>query len=187
MKQKSVLKLSLVFNFLLLGSLLFFILQTQLFRFHPVQKLSANFEQELISLGALALSSEDIPVGAILTYKDEIIGRGFNTVLRDQNIAGHAEINAINDAINNLGYDTFWALDKSNLTIISTYEPCEMCKGTFVHYRIGKVQFLKDKSLNRWIKNDAAGMKYEMDKRQISRKNIQDSLFRLHPHYPGTE
>ena len=92
MKQKSVIKLSLVFNFLLLGSLLFFILQTQLFRFHPVQKLSANFEQELISLGALALSSEDVPVGAILTYKDEIIGRGFNTALRDHNIAGHAEI-----------------------------------------------------------------------------------------------
>ena len=54
---------------------------------------------ELEKLGSTALESGDVPIGAVLLYDDTIIGNGYNTVLRDGNAGGHAEINAISDAL----------------------------------------------------------------------------------------
>jgi tRNA(Arg) A34 adenosine deaminase TadA len=180
-------KLLLTFSIILILVLAFLILQTQLFRFYPVQVISAGYEKELVRNGAKSLLSEDVPVGAMVIYQDKIIGRGYNTVYRDGNIAGHAEINALNDAVSTIGMETFMELDRSDMVVYSTYEPCEMCKGTLVHYRINQVKFLKDKSLSRWLKNDRAGMIYELSKRQAGSEHIQDSLFLLHPRYPGSE
>jgi len=187
MSIKSLFKILLAFNFILLFLLLFIFFQNQLFRFHQVQHIPAKFEQELVKLGTKALDSRDVPVGALVVYQDNIIGRGFNTVIRDGNIAGHAEVNAINDAIKKIGYEAFMELDKSQLTIYSTYEPCEMCKGTMVHYRIKHTMFLKDKRFFRWLKNDGASLIYELGKRQSGHEKLQDSLFLLHPDYPGGE
>lgn len=163
----------------------FLVSKTQLFRFSPREHIPNEIENELIKLGETALLSKDVPVGAVVVFDGEIIGRGFNTVFRDGNIAGHAEINAINEAIKLLGIDTFLELDNSKLTVYSTYEPCEMCKGTLVHYRINNVKFVKDKSFLRWLKNDRAAIIYELNKKQAGEESIQDSLFRLHPAYPG--
>lgn len=187
MNTKSWFKILLVFSFLLLFISLFIVFQNQFFRFHRHQPIPKVFEQELVKLGAEAIESQDVPVGALVVYSDEIIGRGFNTVIRDGNIAGHAEVNALNNAIQNMGYEAFMALDKSHLTIYSTYEPCQMCKGTMIHYRISKTMFMKDKSFFRWLKNDGAALIYELSKRQAGREKLQDSLFLLHPDYPGEE
>lgn len=187
MITKSGFKILLVFNILLLFLLLFILFQNQLFRIHQVQHIPDNLRQEIVNLAAIALKSNDVPVGALVVYDDTIIGRGFNTVIQDGNIAGHAEVNAINDAIHKMGYEAFMDLDKSHLTIYSTYEPCEMCKGTMVHYRIKHALFMKDKSFFRWLKNDIATLIYELGKRQTGIETVQDSLFMLHPDYPGTE
>jgi len=172
-------------NLFLLALFAFLVFKTQLFRFYPVEQIPTEIENELINLGKAALLSNDVPVGSVVVYDGEIIGRGFNTVFSDGNIAGHAEINALNDAIKLHGIDVFLELDKSKLTVYSTYEPCEMCKGTLVHYRINNVKFLKDKGFLRWLKNDRAGIIYELHKKQAGDESIQDSLFRLHPAYPG--
>ncbi len=185
MKLKLHLKISYIFNIILFLVLTFLLFQTQLFRFYPVQELPAEIEKELAINGSMALLSEDVPVGALLTYKDKIIGSGYNTVFRDGNIAGHAEINAINDAIAKIGIEEFLDLDRSKLEIISTFEPCEMCRGALIHYRINNVKFLKDKPSLRWLKSDRAEMMYEIHKKQAGRENTQDSLFLLHPRYPG--
>jgi tRNA(Arg) A34 adenosine deaminase TadA len=121
----------------------------------------------------------------VVIYDDNIIGKGANTVFRDGNIAGHAEINALNDAIDALGMDTFLKLDRDRLSLISTYEPCEMCRGMFIHYRIFHVSFLKSKPWSRWIKNDRAALLYEWHKTKTGDGHLQDSLFLLHPEYPG--
>lgn len=185
MKRPSLLKISLVANLLLLICLLFLIFQTQIFRVSPVREITPEYEKELVYLAKAALLSEDVPVGALVIYQNEIIGRGFNTVYRDDNISGHAEINAINNAIENIGLDKFLNLDRKKLSILSTFEPCEMCKGAMNHYRLKNVKFIKDKPFSKWIKNHAAGIFYETSKQQLGNVNIQDSLFRLHPRFPG--
>ncbi len=185
MKPQRLFKTSLSLNVFLIVLVLFIVFQTQLFRLFPVQDIPVDIEIELQIQGTNALSSQDVPVGTVVLFENEVIGRGFNTVYRDTNIAAHAEINAINNAIKNIGLKEFLKSDRSKITVISTYEPCEMCKGMLNHYRINNVLFLKDKSYYRWLKNYAAGLKYEFSKRKAGREKLQDSLFLLHPDYPG--
>lgn len=187
MKSKSLFKLSLTANILLGLAILLFVFQTQLFHLFPTQEIPEKFESELVELGKEALDSEDVPVGALVTVDGKIVGRGHNTVIRDNNIAGHAEINAINDAIRIMGLQDFLGTNRENIAVYSTYEPCEMCKGTLNHYRIKQVKFMKNKSLLRWIKNQWAAMTYEFSKRKAGNDALQDSLFLLHPKFPGTE
>jgi tRNA(Arg) A34 adenosine deaminase TadA len=165
--------------------ILVLLLQDQLFRYKSKAGLTEEQKNELVKLAGDALKSKDVPVGAIVVYKEKIIGRGYNTVKRDGNVSGHAEINAINDAVFWIGLDEFQKLDRSDLVIISTYEPCEMCQGAIDHYRIRKVMFLKEKSWMERLKSFKAKFISKLGKRQSEGEPLQDSLFNLHPNYPG--
>jgi tRNA(Arg) A34 adenosine deaminase TadA len=139
-------------------------------------------KEELFSLGKKSLLSNDVPVSALIIYDGQIIGKGFNTVLADSNAAGHAEINAITNAVKNLGWENFFNLDREKLLLISTFEPCPMCIGAIQEYKIKHVNFIKEKSIGYWLKNRLGNFLYEQNKRKIS-SDIQDSLFLLHPAY----
>ena len=166
-------------------TVIFIIFQTQLHRLKSDSPLPLKVSAELRTLALKALESEDVPVAALVLYREEIIGRGYNTVYKDHNVAGHGEINAVNDAAGSMGMEAFMKLDRKELYLISTFEPCEMCKGTLNHYGIRNVGFLKDKSLFQWIKSYGRSVRYEMLKRQTEGEPLQDSLFLLHPRYPG--
>jgi tRNA(adenine34) deaminase len=81
-----------------------------------------------------AYSTYEVPVGAVIVYKDIIIGRGYNKreTLRDP--TAHAEIIAIKEASNYLGQ---WRL--SQCTLYVTLEPCAMCAGAIVNSRVDRV------------------------------------------------
>ncbi|MEZ5147876.1 MAG: nucleoside deaminase [Bacteroidales bacterium] len=175
----------LVIFLLLLFFTLAVIFQTQMHYIFGSKELDKNIEQELAMLGGEALHSRDVPVGALLVYNDEIIGRGFNTVRSDKNVAGHAEINALNDAVDKIGIDKFNQLNRKELELYTTFEPCEMCKGTLNHYNIRKIRYIKSKSLGHWLKVGVKEFGYELNKRHTGDEQLQDSLFQLHPDYPG--
>jgi tRNA(adenine34) deaminase len=78
----------------------------------------------------------EVPVGAIVTKENKIIGRGYNSVIRDNSIACHAELNAINDASKTLNN---YRLLNCNLYV--TLEPCHMCAKAIVDARIKNVYF----------------------------------------------
>ena len=84
----------------------------------------------------LAASSGDVPVGAVVLYKNEIIAARHNEreVLNDP--TAHAEILALRDAALALGT---WRLD--DCTLVVTLEPCVMCAGALINARIGTVVF----------------------------------------------
>ncbi len=172
-------------SFFLFLFFLIIILQTRFYIVRSTDLLPDYYKGELARLGAKALETGDVPVGSILVYKDSIIGRGYNTVLGNNNLTGHAEINAINEATVRMGMKVFSNLDRKYLTLYSTYEPCEMCKGTIIHYNIKDVRFMKSKSIFHWWKRALKSTFYEIKKRQTDGTNIQDSLFMLHPDYPG--
>ena len=138
---------------------------------------------ELRNLGVRAISARDVPVAALLLFDDSIIGRGFNTVRRDGNAGGHAEINAISDAMRSLGIDALNKLDRDRLRLISTFEPCAMCKGALLEYHIRNVRYIEAKAISHWLREDLRAVSYELRRRRIGPAGLQDSLFRLHPAY----
>lgn len=185
MRSRTWLKLSFVLNILLVITLFIIGFQTELYRFHGKEDIRKEHVEELFRLAETSLITNDVPVGALVLYDGNIIGEGFNTVYGDNNICGHAEINALNDAINKMGIRNFLQLDRDKLKVLSTFEPCEMCKGTLNHYRIRNLNFIRGKSYGTWIRNHWASFKYELTKKKSPGSELQDSLFMLHPEYPG--
>lgn len=166
--------------FLLLVSI---ILETQIYHLFPEKKIDNNIKSELFELGKESIKSLDVPVAAVIIYNNRIIGKGYNTVLRDTSAGGHAEINAITDAIKNVGIRRFNELNRDSLVLISSFEPCLMCKGAIQLYKIKHVLFLKSKSLIHWMGNSYGELLYEINKRKTDMEILQDSLFNLYPKY----
>ena len=81
-----------------------------------------------------ALSIYEVPVGAILVYKGQVIGRGHNMRESLNDPTAHAEILAIKEASKFL---KSWRL--KDCTLYVTLEPCAMCAGAIVNSRIDRV------------------------------------------------
>lgn len=135
----------------------------------------------LMALGDSALRHLDVPVASILVYNDTIIGTGYNTVIARGDAGGHAEINALSSALRFLGKATFDSLDRKNLILITTFEPCLMCRGAIIENGIRRVVFLKQKSLLHWMTKHAQELRYEVTKKHGEPESLQDSLFVRHP------
>lgn len=145
-----------------------------------------GLQSRLSELGREALLSKDVPVAAVLLNGRNVIGEGHNTVLRDENAAGHAEVNAVSQAIQAVGWEGFHALDRDSLLLISTYEPCAMCRGMLLEYGIKRVVYLESKSMMHWLREDLRWLRYELTKQSGTPEELQRALFMLHPDYPGT-
>ncbi|MHB1021229.1 MAG: tRNA adenosine(34) deaminase TadA [Acidobacteriaceae bacterium] len=78
----------------------------------------------------------EVPVGAVVVKNGEIIARGQNRVLRDNDPAAHAEIVALRAAGNALGN---YRLEGCELYV--TLEPCSMCAGAIVHSRLARLVY----------------------------------------------
>jgi len=169
---------------LILLALFFFVLLPQkMYLFHSKKEWSSNERETLVKAAVTALTTRDIPISSILVYKNKIIGTGYNTVVKDTNIGGHAEINAISNAMKNIEDSSLKYLDKDSLYLITTFEPCLMCKGAIIEQGIHHVYFVKEKEATHWFKNNAKLLRYEWLKTQTKENTLQDSIFRLHPDY----
>lgn len=119
----------------------------------------------------------DVPIGALVMVGDTILGRGHNTVVELGAAGGHAEINAISDALKKTGYKKFMQLDRARLTLISSFEPCPMCRGAIAEYRIRNVMFVKAKDAAYKLRKEIwPDLHYLFRKRRIE-SQLQDSLF----------
>lgn len=89
-----------------------------------------------LALGEAAQSGDDVPVGSIILYRDQIIGRGHNEREAVGDPTAHAEILAIRQAAKKLGG---WRL--TGTTLYTTLEPCPMCAEAMIQSRITKIVF----------------------------------------------
>ena len=176
-------KLLYVFYGLVIG-LFIWAGSSQLYRLNPKAQVPESILPTLTVLGEKALETKDVPVAAIVTYFDTIIGVGYNTVKRDFNLGGHAEINALSDAYSRFG-DEFSKLDRSKLVLNTTFEPCQMCKGALVNNRIKNVSFELNKPFLEQVKSQVNLWMYEWNKRRFNARGLQESLFEQHPDYPN--
>jgi tRNA(adenine34) deaminase len=97
--------------------------------------LNPYMEQAIIE-ARKAFEIGEVPVGAVMVYKGEIIARAHNLREKNHNALAHAEIIVINEACNML---SSWRLDKCELYV--TLEPCPMCAGAIINSRIGTVYY----------------------------------------------
>ena len=100
-----------------------------------------TYVDRIVELARIAYENDDIPVGAVVVRKNEIIGEGFNTRNRFKSVIGHAEIDAIEMACKHLGD---WRLDDCEMYV--TLSPCMMCSGAIIESRIKKIYYLCDRT-----------------------------------------
>ena len=90
--------------------------------------------REALIEAQLAIDNGEVPIGCVIVYKNEIIGRGHNLRNSKKNPLCHAEISAINQAAEFMGD---WRLE--DCTMYVTLEPCPMCAGAIVQARIPRI------------------------------------------------
>lgn len=174
-------------KFIYLISVVFFLsilsLNQDWYRIFNQKPLKVSDELLLKYLGKEAIKTLDIPISALLVYNDTVIGKGYNTVKKDNNAGGHAEINAISNALKNIGNLEFFKLNRDSLKLITSYEPCLMCKGAILNFKIKNVVFIEEKSISTHLKNTKNSFIYEFNKRKTTQNSLQIELFKLHPNY----
>lgn len=98
-------------------------------------------EHEFYMDRALTLAKEaaldgEVPVGCVIVRDGVIVGEGRNRRETGRTALGHAEIEAIRQACENLGGWRLW-----DCTLYVTLEPCPMCAGAIINARIPTVVF----------------------------------------------
>jgi tRNA(adenine34) deaminase len=95
--------------------------------------------EEALRAAQRALESGEVPVGAIVVCRGEIIGRGWNRNITDADPTAHAEIVALRQAAAHLGNHRL-----GDCELFATIEPCPMCAGALVHSRVKRVIYGAD-------------------------------------------
>lgn len=95
-----------------------------------------KFMREALREAEKAKALREVPIGAVIVYKGEIIGRGHNLRETTQDATTHAEMAAIQQACQNLAN---WRLEDCQLFV--TLEPCPMCGGALILSRVAEVYY----------------------------------------------
>jgi tRNA(adenine34) deaminase len=94
------------------------------------------FMNEAIREAKLALAEDEIPIGAIVVCKGQIIGRGHNLTERLSDVSAHAEMQALTAAANFIGGKYL-----QDCTLYVTLEPCVMCAGASYWFQLSRIVF----------------------------------------------
>lgn len=95
-----------------------------------------QFMQQALDLAAQARAAEEVPIGALVVYGNEVIATGFNQTLTATDPSAHAEIIALRGAAEHLKTPRL-----PGATLYVTVEPCVMCVGAIVQARIDRLVF----------------------------------------------
>ena len=96
----------------------------------------ASYMEVALAQARLAKEAGEVPVGSIVVWREQIIGRGYNRREELKTPTAHAEILAIEQAAHTLGS---WRLSECELYV--TLEPCIMCVGAILQGRIRRLVF----------------------------------------------
>ena len=131
-----------------------------------------KYYDRLLELANISFVNNDVPVGAIIIKDNKIISEGYNTREKEQNLLGHAEINAIQNACKSLNN---WNLQ--GCIMLVSLKPCSMCMEVIKQCRIDKVYYLLEKPMN---KHEYSATKFELiDCQKFAQKynNILSKFF----------
>ena len=90
-----------------------------------------DFMAEAIAQARQGLSEGGIPIGSVIVKDRQIVGRGHNKRVQDNDPVTHAEIDCLRNAGRIGNY--------KDTTLYSTLMPCYLCAGAVVQFGIKKV------------------------------------------------
>lgn len=99
-----------------------------------------KFLQAAIDEAKLGLKEGGIPIGSVIVYEGNILGRGHNKRVQEGSVVLHGEM----DALENAGRQP--AKVYQNSVLYTTLSPCSMCSGTILLYGIPKVVIGENKT-----------------------------------------
>ena len=94
------------------------------------------FMKKALDEAQTAFDKGEVPVGAIIVFKDQIIARAHNLTETLNDVTAHAEMQAFTAAADYLGGKYL-----KDCTLYVTLEPCQMCAGASYWAQIGKIVF----------------------------------------------
>lgn len=95
-----------------------------------------RFIRQAIEAARIAQDNGDVPIGAVVVFKNRIIAKGYNQREQLNDPTAHAEIIALTAASAEIGS---WRL--SGCTMYVTLEPCPMCAGALVLARMDRLVY----------------------------------------------
>jgi len=99
-------------------------------------KSDKELMQIAIKEAKIAEENGDVPIGAVIVYQNQIIGRAYNQREQLKDPTAHAEIIALTQAA---AFLESWRLH--GCTMYVTLEPCTMCAGALVLARIDRLVY----------------------------------------------
>jgi len=94
------------------------------------------FMREALKEAQKGFAQDEVPVGAVITFKNRIIARAYNMTETLNDVTAHAEMQAFTAAADALGGKYL-----KNCTLYVSLEPCVMCAGASFWTQIGKIVF----------------------------------------------
>lgn len=93
-----------------------------------------KFMEIAIKEAEKALKKDEVPVGAVCVLNGKVISKGHNMVIGKCDASSHAEIIALRRASKKLSNYRL-----NGVSIYVTAEPCIMCAGALIHFRVSKL------------------------------------------------
>lgn len=130
-----------------------------------------DFMREAIRLSVENVRNGGGPFGAVIVKDGEIVARGANRVVPNNDPTAHAEVSAIREACRVL--NTF---DLSGCEIYSSCEPCPMCLSAIYWARLDALYFANTKEDAKDINFDDS-MIYEEVKLPYMERHLKTETF----------
>jgi len=133
------------------------------------------FLEQAIEEARKGLAVGGIPIGSVLVYKNEIIGRGHNKRIQSGSVVLHGEM----DALENAGRQSAEVYRQS--TIYTTLSPCPMCSGAILLYGIPTVVIGENKTFmgaEEWLRSSGVALVYAQSK---ACEQLMTSFIKEHP------
>lgn len=94
------------------------------------------FMKKALQEAETAYEKGEVPVGAIIVFKNQIIARAYNLTETLNDVTAHAEMQAFTSASDFLGGKYL-----KECILYVTLEPCQMCAGASYWTQIGKIVY----------------------------------------------
>jgi len=94
------------------------------------------FMKQALKLAAQAFDEDEVPIGAVLVWKNKIIAKGYNQTQRLNDSTAHAEMLCLTSGFNAAGSPYL-----PDCTMYVTVEPCTMCAGALKWAQIGQLVY----------------------------------------------
>lgn len=95
-----------------------------------------QYMRKAVEQAKIAEENGDVPIGAVIVYQNQVIGKAYNQREQLKDPTAHAEIIALTQAA---AYLQSWRL--TGCTMYVTLEPCPMCAGALVLARIDRLVY----------------------------------------------